>query len=86
MTFKQKFDTCLFWHEKVKIIALYHMIKTFRYKRTWTVRKTANYFGVSMGFASENLMLNEHMDAIALCKSRKQALIQARQIIRIKKK
>lgn len=74
MTFNQKYQLAQNWVEKVKIINLYHKLKLFKNKK-WTIRKTADYFKLSIGLISENIMLGNHLDIIeSCCSSRKEAL------------
>lgn len=56
MTFKEKYEKCLKWHEKVLVIELYHLVQIHKNKN-WTLSKTAEYFSISMGLVSENLKL-----------------------------
>lgn len=55
---------------------IYHLAMTHR-ERGWTLSKTANSFGVSIGLVSENLRLAQAIhtnDRIIKCESRQDAL------------
>jgi len=77
MTFKQKYEDARTWEQKVIVMDLYHKIKFFRYKK-WSLRKTATYFGVSIGLVSENLWLAKNLMLMRACNNRKEALILLR--------
>lgn len=72
--FVDKFNTTLSWKTKVKVVAFYHQLKVLQDK-DWTIRKTANYFNVSIGLISENLLISKHLDKLdEKCNSRNKAL------------
>ena len=75
MTFKDRYNQCESWHEKVLVMGLYHLAQQNRYNE-WTIRDTADYFDVSTGLVSENLRLYKEIDNnIKLIKlTREQAL------------
>ncbi len=73
MKFSEKYRLADNWLSKVKVIALYHHIKVFKYSH-WTLRNTADYFNVSVSLVSENILLGHNLDKIESCKSRTDAL------------
>lgn len=76
MTFKQKYEECKDWRGKVTIMEIYHLAMYHR-ESNWTVTKTTNDFGVSVGLVSENLKLALAIhidDKILKCESRQEAL------------
>lgn len=85
MTLREKFEKCITWQDKVRYINLYHALMTFR-KDKWNIRKTALYFGISIGLVSENLRLAEHMDHVKQCITRKEALVLSNEYIRTRKR
>lgn len=56
LTFLEKYRECKTWYEKVMVLEVYHLTGKHRYK-DWSVSKTAAYFEISVGLASENLKL-----------------------------
>lgn len=46
---------------------LYHL--TMNHRKTWSIAKTAHYFGVSIGLVSENLKLAHALHNPDVCKS-----------------
>lgn len=72
MTAKQKYDKAKTWQRKVTLISFYHLYMGLR--KQWTIRKTAKYFGISVGNVSESLRLAEHIDKVKSQPSRKKAL------------
>ena len=75
MTFKEKYNQTLHWLPKITTINLYHQMM-IAHKNHWTIRGTAEYFGVSIGLVSENLRLAERIDEVKGCNSRKEALLK----------
>jgi hypothetical protein len=76
MNFKQKYENCKTWHEKVTVMEIYHLTMLHKVKG-WTVSQTARDFGVSTGLVSENLRLAKEIhanDKILKCESRQEAL------------
>lgn len=62
------------------VMEIYHLVQTQRFKE-WTISKTAEHFGVSIGLASENLKLAHaiHLNAKYLeVASRNEALTKLR--------
>ena len=56
MTFGERYNQETTWHGKAMIMEIYHLAMTQNYK-WWTITKTAEAFGVSIGLVSENLRL-----------------------------
>lgn len=56
MTFLDKYRQAATWHDRALVMEIYHLAMTQREKK-WSVTKTAQYFQVSIGLASENLRL-----------------------------
>lgn len=56
MTFPEKYHESTKWVDKVLILEIFHLTMCMR-DNTWTVSKTANEFGCSIGLVSENLRL-----------------------------
>jgi hypothetical protein len=76
MTFLDKYRQETTWHGRALVMEIYHLAMSQRETR-WTVTKTAQYFQVSVGLASENLRLAHaiHEDAaIVQLKHRQDAL------------
>lgn len=67
MKYRDKYSQCEAWFEKVSVMSIFHLTMCNRDK-TWTVRDTAQYFGVSAGLVSENLKLAKHMSTNAQLK------------------
>lgn len=61
MSFKDRYNQCKTWHEKVLVMGLYHLAQQNRCNG-WTVKDTALYFDVSNGLVSENLKLHKSID------------------------
>lgn len=76
MTFKDRYNQCKTWHEKVLVMGLYHLTQKQRWGSYWNMTETAEYFEVSKGLVSENLKLYKFIDEdIRLIKhTREQAL------------
>jgi len=55
-TFKEKYEACKTWHDKVLVMEIFHLAMRAR-DSNWTVFKTANEFGCSVGLVSENLKI-----------------------------
>lgn len=76
MTFKERYNLESTWQGRVIIMEIYHLAQCHRFKQ-WTVTRTAEYFGCSIGLTSENLRLAlaTHRDeAILKCEYRQEAL------------
>lgn len=76
MTFLEKYQACETWHEKVIVMGLYHLAMSSRNKG-WTLVKTAEDFGCSIGLVSENLKLAHAIhnnERLMKCSSRQEAL------------
>jgi hypothetical protein len=76
MTFVEKYQSETTWDGKATVMSLYHMAMTHR-QSNWTIGKTAEHFGCSIGLVSENLRLAKaiHNDEkILKCVSRQDAL------------
>jgi hypothetical protein len=77
MTFRAAFDSTQDWKKKIFLVSMFHNAKKHG-MRTWRLTSTAEYFGMSIGFISESLMLVEHWEKIADSKSRNEALTKLR--------
>jgi hypothetical protein len=80
MNFKQKYNQCNTWHDKVTVMEIYHLTMCHQSKG-WTISQTANDFGVSIGLVSENLRLAQAIhnnDKLLKCESRQEALRRIR--------
>ena len=73
MKFLEKYKLAKTWQERATLINLYHQIKCSHYKK-WTLRKSASYFGLSLGYTSEALWLANRIDDVRKYKMRKEAL------------
>ena len=76
MTFVERYNSETTWHGKVMVMEIYHLAMTTRSKN-WTITRTAESFGVSIGLVSENLRLAHaiHINPTILkCDSRQDAL------------
>jgi len=56
MTYREKFHNSTDWKSKVLTMEFFHLLRLTENKK-WTMKNTANYFGVSLALVSENLML-----------------------------
>jgi hypothetical protein len=75
-TFLDRYQSEKTWHGRVTVMEIYHCAMLYRW-RDWTLSKTAEHFGVSIGLVSENLRLALAIhtnDAILKCESRQDAL------------
>lgn len=76
MTFKEKYSSESTWYGKVMVMEIYHLAMRQRVNN-WTITKTAEEFGCSIGLVSENLKLAlaiHSNDAILKCETRQEAL------------
>lgn len=79
MKFHEKYHQSEVWYERVLIMEIFHLAMIHSDKN-WTVSKTAEAFGVSLGLTSENLRLAHalHSDSIReklmKCETRQDAL------------
>lgn len=73
MTFPERYQQETTWHGKATVMSLYHMAMCHR-EKGWTIKLTAEHFGVSIGLVSENLKL-----AHALHENEKLSKIETRQ-------
>ena len=55
-TFREKYEACKTWQEKVMVMEIFHMASKMKDCR-WTLSMTAEIFNVSVGLVSENLRL-----------------------------
>ena len=56
MTFLERYQLAETWQDKCLVMEIYHLAMTTRSKN-WTITRTAESFGVSIGLVSENLRL-----------------------------
>ena len=61
ITFKEKYESCKTWQEKVLVVSIYHTARRYN-DDSWTIAKTAEKFGVSVGLICENLRLAEALN------------------------
>lgn len=76
MTFLERYNQEETWHGKAMVMEIYHLAMTHRVK-DWTITKTANDFGCSIGLVSENLRLAYAIHIIPniiKCETRQDAL------------
>lgn len=76
MTFLERYAQESTWHGKVLVMEIYHLAMAHR-QRGWTITKTAESFGCSIGLVSENLRLAHAIhvnEKILKCESRQDAL------------
>jgi hypothetical protein len=76
MTFRERYRKEDTWHGRVVIMEIYHLTMLHQ-DGNWTVSKSADYFGCSLGLMSENLKIAHalHSDSILIqCPSRQDAL------------
>ncbi len=82
MTFVERYNQESTWHGKVLVMEIYHLAMISR-SNAWTITKTAEHFGVSIGLVSENLRLatliniDPNFSSIA---SRQDALLKIRRM------
>lgn len=60
MTFLERYEQEETWYGKVIVIEIFHLVMT-RKEKGWTVTKTAECFGLSIGLVSENLRIANAM-------------------------
>jgi hypothetical protein len=76
MTFRERYNSESTWHGKVAVMEIFHLAMCLR-EKGWTITKTAEHFGCSIGLVSENLRLayaiHEHPKILG-CESRQLAL------------
>jgi hypothetical protein len=76
VTFTEKYYAETTWHGKVLVMEIFHLAMSVR-ASDWTLRKTAQEFGVSVGLVSENLRLAQLIhrnEKILKCNTRQDAL------------
>lgn len=76
MDYQTEYANAKEWHRKASIMSLYHTFQCLQDK-TWTLRDTAVFFGVSIGLVSENLKLAKGMEInpqLVKAESRQKAL------------
>jgi hypothetical protein len=72
-----KYNEANEWHDKCLIMTLYHQTMRLQMANCWSMKDTAEYFGVSIGLVSENIKLSNAIDEdvrLTKCKTRQQAL------------
>lgn len=74
MTYREKYDSCKNWLEKIDVMNLFHKVKSVKNNK-WRYRDTARYFGCALGLVSENLRLAEEREKIKHFDNRKRALL-----------
>lgn len=65
------------WFRRAKLVAIYHAIRVRKIK-TWRVRDTAEYFGIGIGTASENLKIAKNWKKVKGLNSRNLAVKRLR--------
>ncbi len=74
MTFKERFDLINGdWRYKAVLVNHFHAIKIIKTEH-WTVRKTAEYFGISTGYVSESFKIANRLAEIVEAETRQEAL------------
>lgn len=76
MTFLERYNQETTWYGKVIVMEIYHLARASRDKY-WTITRTAEDFGCSIGLVSENLKLASAIHAtpeILKCDTRQDAL------------
>ena len=73
MTFKEKFKSCSTWQERAVVVTFTHRLLLIR-KKKWTIRKTAKYLEISIGYVSESMKLAKRLDEVNHFATRKDAL------------
>jgi hypothetical protein len=73
MTPFQKYTHSISWLERANLILFYHTFKELKYPN-WTLRKTADYFRISLGAVSEGLLIARNVNEIKHCTRRSDAL------------
>lgn len=80
MTFKERYYNEVTWHGKVTVMEIFHLAMSHN-EKNWTLVKTAESFGCSIGLVSENLKLAQAIHSnenILNCESRQIALKKIR--------
>ena len=76
MTFPERYQQESTWHGKAMVMEIYHLTMTHHIKG-WTIKLTAEHFGVSIGLVSENLKLAHALhinERLVKCETRQEAL------------
>lgn len=61
MNLKEKYEIAGSWYEKVILMEIYHLAM-IQLSPQWTLKKTSEYFGCSIGLVCENLSLAKEMN------------------------
>lgn len=61
MDYQKEYSEAKEWYRKASIMSLYHTYQCLQDK-SWTLRDTAIYFGVSIGLVSENIKLAKSLE------------------------
>lgn len=80
VSFTERYYSDNTWQGRVLVMEIFHMAAILS-DPNWTVGKTANFFGVSIGLASENLRLADAIHAnerLMLVPTRTEALRKLR--------
>ncbi len=76
VSFLERYYSDMTWQGRVMVMEIFHMAASLS-DPSWTVGKTANFFGVSIGLASENLKLADAIhsnEKLMSVETRKEAL------------
>lgn len=76
VSFTERYYSDKTWQGRVMVMEIFHLA-AISSDRNWTVGKTASFFGVSIGLASENLRLADAIhrnEKLLECKTRQEAL------------
>lgn len=73
MTYREQYNSHSKWQERVLVMNLFHCLQVAHQKK-WGMKDTAEYFGVSIGLVSENLLLAVRMKDCAQFDYRQHAI------------
>jgi hypothetical protein len=65
ITYRQKFNKVTSWRLKIELVAMYHA-KKLLLNKDWSTKKTADYFGISLTLAQENLRISRYLNDTAV--------------------
>lgn len=80
MTFLDRYESEKTWSGRAMVMEIFHLA-AIAHDSSWTLTKTANYFEVSIGLASENLRLAQALhvnEGLMSCTTRQEALRKMR--------
>ncbi len=77
MTDLEQYKSTHIWHERVRIIALFHY-ERIAFSTTWSIAQTAAYFSISNSTVAEDLQIAPKLNELKDIGSRNKALMRIR--------